>query len=192
MSSLLNSTQNTRAILPDSLRYLRSDVPASLTESEIDWLRQQNIRCIVDLRSEEEQKKKPCPLSQQTGFVYHSLPVSGGNAVPACPDEVSASYVAMVDEQMKHIIYTIETSDCGVLYFCNAGKDRTGVVSALLLRRLGYDDEYIIKDYLQSADNLMEMLRAYAASSGVNIHIITPCRRYMEEFLQRLNCPKTL
>lgn len=71
MSSLLNSTQNTRAILPDSLRYLRSDVPASLTESEIDWLRQQNIRCIVDLRSEDEQKKKPCPLSQQTGFVYH-------------------------------------------------------------------------------------------------------------------------
>ena len=192
MSSLLNSTQNTRAILPDSLRYLRSDVPASLTESEIDWLRKQNIRCIVDLRSEEEQKKKPCPLSQQTDFVYHSLPVSGGNAVPACPDEVSASYVAMVDEQMKHIIYTIETSDCGVLYFCNAGKDRTGVVSALLLRRLGYDDEYIIKDYLQSADNLKEMLRAYAASSGVDIHIITPCRRYMEEFLQRLNCPKTL
>lgn len=192
MSSLLNSTQNTRAILPDSLRYLRSDVPASLTESEIDWLRQQNIRCIVDLRSEKEQKKKPCPLSQQTDFVYHSLPVSGGNAVPACPDEVSASYVAMVDEQMEHIIYTIETSDCGVLYFCNAGKDRTGVVSALLLRRLGYDDEYIIKDYLQSADNLKEMLRAYAASSGVGIHIITPCRRYMEEFLQRLNCPKTL
>lgn len=192
MSSLLNSTQNTRAILPDSLRYLRSDVPASLTESEIDWLRQQNIRCIVDLRSEEEQKKKPCPLSQQTDFVYHSLPVSGGNAVPACPDEVSASYVAMVDEQMEHIIYTIETSDCGVLYFCNAGKDRTGVVSALLLRRLGYDDEYIIKDYLQSADNLKEMLRSYAASSGVDIHIITPCRRYMEEFLQRLNCPKTL
>lgn len=192
MSSLLNSTQNTRAILPDSLRYLRSDVPASLTESEIDWLRQQNIRCIVDLRSEEEQKKKPCPLSQQTDFVYHSLPVSGGNAVPACPDEVSASYVAMVDEQMEHIIYTIEISDCGVLYFCNAGKDRTGVVSALLLRRLGYDDEYIIKDYLQSADNLKEMLRAYAASSGVDIHIITPCRRYMEEFLQRLNCPKTL
>ena len=192
MSSLLNSTQNTRAILPDSLRYLRSDVPASLTESEIDWLRQQNIRCIVDLRSEEEQKKKPCPLYQKTDFVYHSLPVSGGNAVPACPDEVSASYVAMVDEQMKHIIYTIETSDCGVLYFCNAGKDRTGVVSALLLRRLGYDDEYIIKDYLQSADNLKEMLRAYAASSGVDIHIITPCRRYMEEFLQRLNCPKTL
>ena len=192
MSSLLNSTQNTRAILPDSLRYLRSDVPASLTESEIDWLRQQNIRCIVDLRSEKEQKKKPCPLSQQTDFVYHSLPVSGGNAVPACPDEVSASYVAMVDEQMEHIIYTIETSDCGVLYFCNAGKDRTGVVSALLLRRLGYDDEYIIKDYLQSADNLKEMLRSYAASSGVGIHIITPCRRYMEEFLQRLNCPKTL
>ena len=192
MSSLLNSTQNTRAILPDSLRYLRSDVPASLTESEIDWLRQQNIRCIVDLRSEEEQKKKPCPLYQKTDIVYHSLPVSGGNAVPACPDEVSASYVAMVDEQMEHIIYTIETSDCGVLYFCNAGKDRTGVVSALLLRRLGYDDEYIIKDYLHSADNLKEMLRAYAASSGVDIHIITPCRRYMEEFLQRLNCPKTL
>ncbi len=187
MSSLFNSTQNTRAILPESFRYLRSDVPASLTESEIDWLRKQNILCIVDLRSEEEQQKKPCPLRHKTGFVYHSLPVSGGNAVPACPDEVSVSYLAMVDEQMERIIHTIENSDSGVLYFCNAGKDRTGVVSALLLHRLGYDAEYIIEDYLRSAENLKEMLEAYAASSGVDIRIITPCRRYMEEFLQQLN-----
>lgn len=186
MSSLLNSTQNTRAILPDSLRYLRSDVPASLTESEIDWLRQQNIRCIVDLRSEKEQKKKPCPLSQQTDFVYHSLPVSGGNAVPACPDEVSASYVAMVDEQMEHIIYTIETSDCGVLYFCNAGKDRTGVLSALLLRRMGASRQEIVDNYLITAENLKEMLAEFVSKRPeLSLHVVTPRAWYMETFLDR-------
>lgn len=192
MSSLLHSCRNTRAISPNSLRYLRSDVPVALTEEEIRWLLEQNIRCIVDLRSEEEQQAKPCPLRLREDFLYHSLPVSGGNAVPDSPDSVSRSYLAMVDEQMERIIRCIEDSDCGVLYFCNAGKDRTGVVSALLLRRLGFDDEYIIEDYLRSAENLKEMLENYAASAKVDINIITPCRRYMQDFLQQLKQEKTL
>ena len=36
--SLLEGTLNTRNILPDSLRYIRSDVPNNLSDEEVDWL----------------------------------------------------------------------------------------------------------------------------------------------------------
>ena len=185
MSSLLKSCRNTRSILPDSLRYLRSDVPATISSDEIKWLLENQICTLVDLRSQEEQQRKPCPLRDHPDFVYHSLPVSGGNAVPPSPDEVSVSYAAMVDEQMERILRTIEAAEHGVLYFCNAGKDRTGVVSALLLKKLGFDEEYIIQDYLRSGENLREMLEKYADDAGIDLEIITPQRRYMEEFLRK-------
>ncbi len=184
MSSLLKSCKNCRALLPDSLKYIRSDVPVSLTEEEVAWLLANNIRCIIDLRSEEEQQQKPCSLAKTAGFRYHSLPVRGGNVIPASPELVSRSYLNMVDDQMERILRLIRESDCGVLYFCNAGKDRTGVVSALLLLELGADREQIIEDYLLSGENLREMLLAFAAADpSVDLQVITPQRRYMEEFL---------
>lgn len=68
----------------------------------------------------------------------------------------------MLDQQMAKIIDTIMSASSNVLYFCTAGKDRTGVVSAVLLRKLGYSDEIIIEDYMKSKENLADMLTAYA------------------------------
>lgn len=123
MKTLLDHTKNTRAILPDSLRYIRSDVPQA--------------------------------------------------------------YLRMADEKMKEIIFSIENAKTNVLYFCNAGKDRTGVVSAILLRRQGISEEYIISDYLKSGENLQEMLQNFATENpDVDIRVITPAKEYMEYFLE--------
>ena len=115
------------------------------------------------------------------------MPVTGGNTVPKSVDDVSKSHIKMVDEQMGRCIHTIMTADSNVLYFCNAGKDRTGVVSAILLHKLGMSREYIIKDYLKSKANLKDMLESFARQfSNINIDIITPQERYMNEFLEWL------
>ena len=93
----------------------------------------------------------------------------------------------MLDYKMKNIIDTIMNAESNVMYFCTAGKDRTGVVSALILKHLGFSDEIIIDDYMKSKENLMDMLTAY-----VNIHpevdteIIIPRRDNMEQLLKRL------
>ena len=184
MSSLFKSTRNTRAILRDNLRFIRSDVPENITDNETRWLIENNVRTIVDLRETNEQAKKVCPLQSNDKFAYITLPVTGGNAVPECADDVPLSYIRMADGQMKRIIDTIMNAENNVLFFCNAGKDRTGVVSAIILHRLGADDEYIINDYMLSADNLKEMLWAYAEQNPeVDINVITPKREYMEKFL---------
>ncbi len=184
MSSFLKSTKNTRAILKDSYKWVRSDVPNNLTEQEIQWLIENNIVTVVDLREESERKTKVCQLIHHEDFTYHCLPVTGGNVVPPTTDDVPKSYIKMVDERMKEIIDTILGAKTNVLYFCNAGKDRTGVVSAILLKKAGASREEIIDDYMQSKGNLKEMIDAYAAAfPGINKDVITPHERYMEEFL---------
>ena len=186
MKSLLNSTMNTRAILTDSFRYVRSDVPNKITENEIQWLVDNNITTIIDLREENECLQKKCPLIDNDKFNYLSIPVTGGNIIPATPDDVSKSYIRMADDNMDRIIKAILSAETNVMYFCNAGKDRTGVVSAILLYKLGYSREYIINDYMQSAENLKEMLEVFSAQHLNVKEIITPQKRYMNEFLDWL------
>ena len=174
MSSIFDSTHNTRPLLPDSLRFIRSDAPYRLTEDELGWLRYNDITTVIDLRSEEECRACPSILADAEGFCYKNMPVTGGNAVPETPADVPKSYIAMLDGQMDRIIDTIMSAGTNVIYFCSAGKDRTGVVSALLLHKLGYSTEYIIEDYLQSGEELRDILEAYGKSGAADINVITP------------------
>ena len=181
------STRNTRPILPDSLRFIRSDVPAAVTETERQWLLAHDVTTLVDLRTPAERAQKPCPLADDPAFCCHCLPVTGGNAVPAAPDCVADSYIAMADASMDEIIDTILKASSNVLYFCNAGKDRTGVVSAILLHRAGYDAAFIEEDYLRSGVLLADALQAFAAQHPeIDPEVITPRAAYIRHFLEWL------
>lgn len=187
MSSLLQSTRNTRVLPTGKMRYIRSDVPENLTDMEVQWLLDNNITTVVDLRSDEEIVNKPCCLKEQDGFKYFHLPVTGGGDTPSSLEHLYVVYRNMVDEKMENIIDTIMNSESNVIYFCTAGKDRTGVVSALLLKRLGFSDEIIIDDYMKSKDNLMDMLKAYVSDHPeVDLEIITPHRENIEQLLKQL------
>lgn len=187
MSSLLQSTRNTRALPTGTMRYIRSDVPENLTDKEVQWLLDNRITTIVDLRSDEETAKKPCCLKAKDGFRYFHLPVTGGGGIPKSLEHLYIVYRQMVDEQMERIIDIIMNAESNVLYFCTAGKDRTGVVSAILLKRLGFSDEVIIEDYMKSKDNLMDMLMAYVSvHPEVDMEIIVPHRKNMEQLLKQI------
>lgn len=187
MSSLLQSTRNTRVLPTGEMRYIRSDFPEHLTDMEVQWLLNNNITTIVDLRSDEEIVNKPCNLKEQNRFRYFHLPVTGGDGIPKSREHLHVVYQQMLDEKMEKIIDTIMTAESNVMYFCTAGKDRTGVVSAIILKRLGISDEVIIDDYMKSKDNLMDMLTAYvSAHPEVDIEIIIPHRENIEQLLKQL------
>ena len=187
MSSLLRSTRNTRALPTGTMRYIRSDFPENLSEGEIKWLIENNITTLVDLRSEEEAVRKPCGLKDRDEFRYFHLPVAGGGNTPKSLEHLHTVYRNMLDAQMDKIIDTIMNADSNVMYFCTAGKDRTGVVSAVILKRLGVDDEIIVDDYMKSGDNLLDMLREYVKGHPeVDIEIIIPHRENIERVLELL------
>lgn len=175
MSSLLPSTLNTRALPTRDFRYIRSDYPRNLTPSEIQWLIQKNITTVIDLREEKKYVNHPCILESMPGFTCHHLPVTGGGDTPESVEAVASVYLGMLDDQMDTIIDTILCAKSNVLYFCNAGKDRTGVVSAVLLKRLGFDNQQIIEDYMETLPNLEDFLTSYVRiHPEVDINIILP------------------
>ncbi|HSR83308.1 MAG TPA: tyrosine-protein phosphatase, partial [Streptosporangiaceae bacterium] len=76
----------------------------------------------------------------------------------ALPLELDAIYRFMIDECGATIGAAIkvlaEAGAMPALVHCSAGKDRTGVVVALILALLGVPDEVIAADYELSAANL--------------------------------------
>jgi len=184
MPSLFEKTLNTRQVLPNSNRFIRSEVPVELTEKDIKWLKDNNVTTVVDIREPEATKIKHCRLEEEDGFNYVHMPVTVGMQVPPTQEDVPIAYSMMVDDNMMKILDFIEKAPSNVLYFCNAGKDRTGVISAMLQRRNGLDREYIVDNYVQSADNLRQMLEEFVNThEGLDINVVIPRREYMEKFL---------
>ncbi len=182
--SIFKSTKNTRPIIDGSIKYIRSDVPTVVSEKEKEWLVTNKITTIIDLRSDAERQRKPCGLFGDDRFKYYCRPVFGGDSVPESCELVVRSYINMVDSSFLETVDLILRAESNVLYFCNAGKDRTGVLSAVLLQKMGATSEQILCDYMKSADNLRDMLLDYAKQNpSVSIDVITPHEEYILDFL---------
>ena len=187
MPSLLQSTLNTRLLPTGDMRFVRSDCPEKLTDEEVEWLLRNHITTIVDLREKKEYEQKTCRLETEDGFTFYHMPVTGGGDTPKSPDEVASVYLGMLDEQMDKIIQTIMGAKSNVLYFCGAGKDRTGVVSAIILKKLGFDDQTIIDDYMKTKENLLDFLTDYVNEHPqVDINIIIPNENNIRKVLDTL------
>jgi protein-tyrosine phosphatase len=192
---LLSNTVNTRDLggyvidckkITTYKVFLRSDVPIQVSDDDIELLLSNNITTIVDLRSDIEVQSKPCALKNNKKFEYFHCKVYGDGRLPVSVEAVPDSYFEMVDEQktMLNIMRVLVKAEGGVLYHCTAGKDRTGVISALLLLLVGVCKTDILDDYQISQAYLGSMLQQYCKSNkGVDVNIITPKSEYMEKFL---------
>ena len=173
MASLFKTTVNTRYLPMGDKRFIRSDFPGGLVQEEIAWLKENGVTTIVDLRSNEEYEHVPCRLVSEPGFAYHHLPVTVPGTLPNSPEEFRAIYRGMVDDQLDRIVETILNAETKVLYFCGSGQDRTGVVSAALLKKLGYDEETIVADYMETRANLLPIFQILIKENpGLDLDLI--------------------
>ena len=148
--SLLSCTCNTRELggirtadggLTKCGVFWRSDVPVAPTAEDAEKLRAAHITTIIDMRTEEERLRKPCGLADIEGFEYYHFPITEGSGVPESLEAVPLSYMDIATaDSMPKVMKTIAEAAEGVLFHCTAGKDRTGVVSAIILYTLGYDE----------------------------------------------------
>ena len=185
MNTVLKSTWNSRWLPTKEKKYLRTNCPLELSKEEINWLKENNVLTVIDLREEVEYKQMVCPLEKDSSFNYLHLPVSGGDVYPETPEDIKNAYIHMVDEKIDHIIETMINCKTGIIYFCASGKDRTGVVSALLLKKLGYDEKTIIDDYMISKDNVLELIDLYKKKyPNQEIKTIIPDVDYIKTILK--------
>lgn len=192
---LLSGTLNTRDLggypldsqkVTASKAFIRSDVPLQVSENDKKLLLDNNITTIIDLRNDYEVENRPCGLKFDKDFQYYHCRVYGDGRLPHSVEDVADSYFEMIDEQKSilNIMRIFAKARSGVLYHCAAGKDRTGVISALLLLLAGVNKTYILEDYVISQVYLAAVLKQFCDSNkNVDINIVTPKPEYMEKFL---------
>lgn len=195
MPSLLDFTYNTRDIggyaaaggkVIKYSAFWRSDLPSEITDCDVAAMIAMGMTDIIDLRSQDEVKRQPCALAAVKGLHYQHCALAGDGRVAHSPDEVAASYMEIADGHapMAEVMRGILGAKGGVVCHCTAGKDRAGVVTAILMLLVGVSDENIVENYMQSKPNLRglidELCRQYR---DLNKDIVTPQRRYIEEFL---------
>jgi protein-tyrosine phosphatase len=129
---------------------LRSDALYQLEPAGVAAITGLGLRTVIDLRTQLEVDNAPSPVR---GPVMH-IPVLAGD-LQGLPLDLAGLYRYFVDECGEPIAAAIGEL-CGddavpALVHCTAGKDRTGVVIALILAVLGVPDEIIAADYALSA-----------------------------------------
>lgn len=136
---------------------LRSDALSRLDDTGRAALAGLGLRTVVDLRTEEEVAVAPGALDEIAGRTFH-VPVFSGAAVGRLRPELAAVYAYMIDDCGAAIAEAIGRL-CGDgalpgLVHCTAGKDRTGLVVALILEVVGVPDDVIAADYALSSSHL--------------------------------------
>jgi len=168
-------------------RIIRSNLPENLSDGSIKKLIEQNITTVIDLRSKEEIERKKGVFFDNNFFNYYNIEINGGGRIPDTENDILNSYIEMLngEDSIYKIFNIIAESNNGVIYYCNAGKDRTGLVTALILKLLGVGNNEIVEDYLLSGIYLEKMLKEFSEKSHINniLEIITPKKETMYNLL---------
>jgi protein-tyrosine phosphatase len=108
---------------------------------------------VIDLRSDGEYESIH-PLAQ-SGARLVNLPLLSALRPDAAPwEDLNGLYLVMLDHASMYLVELVrEVANArgATLIHCSAGKDRTGVSIALLLRLVGVSREAIVGDYLATA-----------------------------------------
>jgi protein-tyrosine phosphatase len=139
-------------------RFLRADSPHRLTPTGIERLEAEGLTTVIDLRTRSELAAMPNPFARRAGVTYMHQPVfedlaplnlagldfEGG-------DPLFDFYRTALDERheaLREILIMIAgVPEGAVMFHCTVGKDRTGLVAALLLGLAEVAPEDIVADY---------------------------------------------
>ncbi|MGN0071787.1 MAG: tyrosine-protein phosphatase [Atopobiaceae bacterium] len=174
----LTGTDNVRDLggYPVGLRqtkwhaFLRAGKLQNVTDEDCDFLHKYGVRMVIDLRSDAEVAAAPDRTCDEGDIAYiHaelgsedlSDPALVGSLKKQCEDgtfNAEDFYVPMLEntQALRTVFRTISQAPEGacILIHCNAGKDRTGIVSMLLLMLAGVSREDCVADYVRSYPDL--------------------------------------
>jgi len=160
------TTMDGRRVRPRIL--FRSEGPAYFNENDVTTLRGLEIRTVCDLRSDGERSAQPNRWCSESSLLNIDIAIDvrviGNKAwdLMRADPTVAGGRAAMVYNYRamgrsmevpfrKLIDHLLAQRNVPVLVHCTGGKDRTGVMIALLLQALGVLVEHIEADYVLSS-----------------------------------------
>lgn len=154
----------------------RSAHPDRISKKDAEKLICLKIKTIIDLRAPYENYKKPRPidnaskLSLPLDFQYVTREklrpvVYKSNAISEIAEISISLYLEILDAAapaVREILDILCSPErCPVPIHCHAGKDRTGIVIALILMTLGAGRQLIVDDFMRSNDELLPSFKRY-------------------------------
>ena len=143
--------------------FLRSDGMHRLTAADQEKLLRYGVRTVIDLRRTEEVRSQPNVFADSDSVAYLRRNLWGddglSNASDSIPDldqaqQMALSYVRSLDirrDNYRDALAALASPGAlPVIFHCTAGKDRTGIVAALILANAGVADDAIVEDYALS------------------------------------------
>ncbi len=170
-------------------RVFRSDSLSRMSPSDVRHVVDElGVVTVVDLRaSHEVETYGHGPLGSE-GVRVHHLPIADETRPdrverPAdAPDPATLTldriYLLMLDRYAERFVGVLrmlaDDANHPIVFHCAAGKDRTGLVAALLLSLLGVDDATVAADYALTSEHIDELVdrhRAQAAAEGRTVEV---------------------
>jgi len=196
-------------------RFVRSDLlfrsghPGDILAEHLPDLLALGLRTIIDLRTTGERRARAFPDALIASLTYWSrdYDFSRGEIVKMLSDptltasnmreRIFASYSRYPEEQRDAIGAVFKAILAGrfpLLINCTAGKDRTGVISAILLSALGVPREIVREDYaltekINYPTTLLHRLEPdnpYAAVEHVDLEVRRAMMRSAPEYLDAM------
>ena len=151
----------------------RSDALHHLTRPDVARLRDElRLGDVIDLRSSAELRSEGRGPLAVEAMRFHHHPLYDGDAPKTAPSAdltLTDRYFLLAEfakRPIARVISILASTDAPAVYHCAAGKDRTGVVSAILLGVLGVTDEVIVADYAATQENLDAIIDRLMSTKG--------------------------
>jgi protein-tyrosine phosphatase len=153
-------------------RVVRADNFNKLAPAGVVAMVAYGVRTVIDLRDPRELEKFPNPLvaAPPRGVVFASVPlVSDANweafKNPAWMKEGYALMARLSHDNIAKVVAAVsDARPGGVVVHCHAGKERTGVVAALLLSLAGVPDETVAEDWTVTDEYLQPLYQEWLAN----------------------------
>ena len=144
--------------------FIRSGSPSFFTDDAVSYLKSIGVRTIIDLRAEPEIIRDGNPFMNDPSVKFYNIPLFVGD--PSADTDPTMEflrthhlgdfYVIMLNELGDRIVKILNIlrthTDGYCLFHCAHGKDRTGVIAAILYLLAGASREDIILNYKVSYD----------------------------------------
>lgn len=159
--------------------FLRSEAPVELGERDIEFLKEYGVTKSLDFRGDSDISIFKSSLKDIDGIEYIHLPMFGradATGFESDGDDPSKyftgwgkSYIQWIEIYkgwVRDVMSELASTDKICQYNCNAGKDRTGIISALALSIAGVDINDIAFDYCVSRTMLKPRFNELAKQWG--------------------------
>lgn len=147
--------------------FIRTDCPIGISEKDKQFLLEHHVTLSVDLRGADEVERTPSGMANVPGHTYVHCPISEEHRIiksddgekkappppPAADFDLGDTYIEMLEQGKpwaKKVIELLTGWSDPAMFHCFIGKDRAGLIAALILGAVGVCDTDIMMDYSAS------------------------------------------